>query len=171
MKKLITILFLLVGTIVLAQGTDLSNDYELIEGKVIKWRREIHQNPELSNREFKTAEKIATHLKSLGIAVQTGVAHTGVVGILKGDQPGKVVALRADIDALPVTERNELAFKSTVIAEFLGEQQETEKAKARLLYYYPLEEEEEGAADETKGEEKSDKQQPPAEDSWIGYVS
>ncbi|MBT8292054.1 MAG: amidohydrolase [Eudoraea sp.] len=122
MKKLITILFLLVGTIVLAQGTDLSNDYELIEGKVIKWRREIHQNPELSNREFKTAEKIAAHLKSLGIAVQTGVAHTGVVGILKGDQPGKVVALRADIDALPVTERNDLAFKSTVTAEFLGEQ-------------------------------------------------
>ncbi|NNL00848.1 MAG: amidohydrolase, partial [Eudoraea sp.] len=122
MKKLITILFLLVGTIVLAQGTDLSNDYELIEGKVIKWRREIHQNPELSNREFKTAEKIAAHLKSLGIAVQTGVAHTGVVGILKGDHPGKVVALRADIDALPVTERNDLAFKSTVTAEFLGEQ-------------------------------------------------
>ncbi|WP_297692218.1 amidohydrolase [uncultured Eudoraea sp.] len=122
MKKLITIFFLLVGTIVLAQGTDLSNDYELIEGKVVKWRREIHQNPELSNREFKTAEKIAAHLKSLGIAVQTGVAHTGVVGILKGDQPGKVVALRADIDALPVTERNDLAFKSTVTAEFLGEQ-------------------------------------------------
>ena len=122
MKKLISILFLLVGTTVLAQGTDLSNDYQLIEGKVVKWRRELHQTPELSNREFKTAEKIAAHLNSLGIAVQTGIAHTGVVGILKGDQPGKVVALRADIDALPVTERNDLAFKSTVTAEFLGEQ-------------------------------------------------
>jgi len=122
MKKFITLLFLLVGSIVLAQGKNLSNDYELIEDKVIKWRREIHQNPELSNREFKTAEKIATHLNSLGIAVQTGVAHTGVVGILKGDQPGKVVALRADIDALPVTERNDLAFKSTVRSDFLGEQ-------------------------------------------------
>lgn len=122
MKKLISILFLLVGTTVLAQGTDLSNDYQLIEGKVVKWRRELHQTPELSNREFKTAEKIAAHLNSLGIAVQTGVAHTGVVGVLKGDQPGKVVALRADIDALPVTERNDLAFKSTVTAEFLGEQ-------------------------------------------------
>ena len=122
MKKLITILFLLIGTIVLAQGTDLSNDYELIEGKVIEWRREIHQNPELSNRDFKTAEKIAAHLNSLGIEVQTGVAHTGVVGILKGDQPGKVVALRADIDALPVTERNDLPYKSTVTSEFLGEQ-------------------------------------------------
>ncbi len=75
----------------------------------------------LSKREFKTAEKIAAHLNSLGIAVQTGVAHTGVVGVLKGNQPGKVVALRADIDALPVTERNDLEFKSTVSSEFLGE--------------------------------------------------
>ncbi len=122
MKNLICTLFLLIGTTVLAQGTDLSNDYNRIEEKVIRWRREIHQNPELSNREFKTAEKIAAHLNSLGIAVQTGVAHTGVVGILKGGQPGKVLALRADIDALPVTERNDLAFKSTVTSEFLGEQ-------------------------------------------------
>lgn len=96
-------------------------DYNPIEGKVVEWRRDIHQNPELSNREFKTAAKIAEHLKSLGIETQTGVAHTGVVGILKGSQPGKVVALRADIDALPVTERNELPFKSEVTAEFLGE--------------------------------------------------
>jgi amidohydrolase len=122
MKNLICTLFLLIGTMVLAQGTDLSDDYNRIEEKVIRWRREIHQNPELSNREFKTAEKIAAHLNSLGIAVQTGVAHTGVVGILKGGQPGKVLALRADIDALPVTERNDLAFKSTVTSEFLGEQ-------------------------------------------------
>ncbi|UCD60111.1 MAG: amidohydrolase [Flavobacteriaceae bacterium] len=122
MNKLICVLFLLIGTIVLAQGTDLSIDYNGIGDKVIKWRREIHQNPELSNREFKTAKKIAAHLESLGIVVQTGVAHTGVVGILKGEQPGKVVALRADIDALPVTERNDLAFKSTTTSEFLGEQ-------------------------------------------------
>ena len=79
MNKLIHVLFLLFGTIVLAQGTDLSKDYKLVEGKVIEWRREIHKNPELSNREFKTAEKIAAHLNSLGLAVQTGVAHTGVV--------------------------------------------------------------------------------------------
>ena len=64
-----------------------------IEKKVIKWRRDIHQNPELSNREFKTAAKVAKHLKSLGIDVQTEVAHTGVVGVLKGGKPGKVVAL------------------------------------------------------------------------------
>jgi len=106
----------------MAQNLNLTNDYKLVESKVIEWRREIHQNPELSNREFKTAEKIAAHLNSLGIAVQTGVAHTGVVGVLKGDLPGKVVALRADIDALPVTERNDLEFKSTVTSEFLGEQ-------------------------------------------------
>ncbi|WP_424275676.1 amidohydrolase [Eudoraea sp.] len=105
----------------MAQELDLTNDFKLVEDKVIEWRREIHQNPELSNREFKTAEKIAAHLNSLGIAVQTGVAHTGVVGVLKGNKPGKVVALRADIDALPVTERNDLEFKSTVTSEFLGE--------------------------------------------------
>ncbi len=106
-------------TVVGAQ--QLEKEYEAVADKVIEWRRDIHQNPELSNREFKTAEKIANHLKSLGITVQTNVAHTGVVGILKGKQKGKVVALRADIDALPVTERNDLPFKSTVTAEFLGE--------------------------------------------------
>ncbi|MGJ8737094.1 amidohydrolase [Zobellia laminariae] len=105
---------------ILAQ--DLEKEYKAIESKVIEWRREIHQNPELSNREFKTAEKIAKHLTSLGIEVQTGVAHTGVVGILKGQKPGKVIALRADIDALPVFERNDLPFKSTVVTDFKGEE-------------------------------------------------
>ena len=107
--------------VVSAQGQSLQTAYDNVEPKVIEWRRDIHQHPELSNREFKTAEKIASHLRSLGIDVQTGVAHTGVVGILKGDQPGKVVALRADIDALPVTERNDLPFRSEVTTEFLGE--------------------------------------------------
>ncbi|MEN8667453.1 MAG: amidohydrolase, partial [Flavobacteriaceae bacterium] len=96
--------------------------YTNIEEQVIAWRHDIHQNPELSNREFKTAAKIAAHLKSLGIEIQTGVAKTGVVGLLKGDLPGKVVALRADIDALPVTERNDLPFKSTVKGTFMGEE-------------------------------------------------
>jgi len=99
---------------------ELEAEINDIESKVIEWRRDFHENPELSNREFKTAEKIAKHLKSLGLEVQTGVAKTGVVGILKGDNPGKVVALRADIDALPVTERNELSYKSEVTTEFLG---------------------------------------------------
>ena len=122
MNKLLLLSAFLCGSTAMTQNLNLTNDYKLVESKVIEWRREIHQNPELSNREFKTAEKIAAHLNSLGIAVQTGVAHTGVVGVLKGDLPGKVVALRADIDALPVTERNDLEFKSTVTSEFLGEQ-------------------------------------------------
>ncbi|MGB1448408.1 MAG: amidohydrolase [Flavobacteriaceae bacterium] len=93
-----------------------------LEKKVIQWRHEIHQNPELSNREFKTAEKIASHLRSLGIEVQTGVAHTGVVGLLKGKRPGKVLALRADMDALPVKEDNDLLYKSEVISSFGGQE-------------------------------------------------
>lgn len=112
---------LLMGT-VQGQQWSLEADYKAIEPKVIEWRRDIHQHPELSNREFKTAEKIAAHLKSLGLEVQTGVAHTGVVGILKGKKSGKVVALRADIDALPVYERNDLPFRSEVTSEFLGEE-------------------------------------------------
>jgi len=121
MKKLSFLGMLFFGVFAIAQGPNLQKDYSKIESKVVDWRREIHQNPELGNREFKTAEKIANHLKSLGIEVQTGVAHTGVVGLLKGNKPGKVVALRADIDALPVTERNDLPYKSTVTSEFLGE--------------------------------------------------
>ena len=105
-----------------AQKYNFEKEYKAIEPKVIDWRRDFHQNPELSNREFNTAEKIAVHLKSLGLEVQTGVAKTGVVGILKGNKNGKVIALRADIDALPVTERNNLPFKSTVTSEFLGQE-------------------------------------------------
>lgn len=122
MKTLFLLPVLLSGFFVCAQGPNLEKDYTAIEGKVVEWRRDIHQNPELSNREFKTAEKITEHLKSLGIEVQTGVAHTGVVGLLKGNKPGKVVALRADIDALPVLERNDLPFKSTAKGEYLGEE-------------------------------------------------
>ncbi len=122
MKKVLIAAMLFTGCLAIAQGPKLGKDYAAIEDKVIEWRRDIHQNPELSNREFKTAEKIAEHLKSLGIEVQTGVAHTGVVGILKGKKPGKVVALRADIDALPVLERNDLPFKSTVKGEYNGEE-------------------------------------------------
>lgn len=115
----IGVLLLLFSAFAKAQ-TSFDKDIASVEQKVIEWRRDFHQNPELGNREFKTAKKIAKHLKSLGIDVQTGVAKTGVVGILKGNKPGKVVALRADIDALPVTERNDLAFKSEVTTTFLG---------------------------------------------------
>ena len=83
-----------------------------LERKVIEWRRDFHENPELSNREFRTAEKVANHLRSLGLEVKTGVAHTGVVGLLKGGKPGKVVALRADMDGLPVKEKVDLPFAS-----------------------------------------------------------
>lgn len=93
-----------------------------IEVRMIGWRRDLHQNPELSNREFKTAAKVAEHLKSLGIEVQTGIAHTGVVGILKGAKPGPVIALRADMDALPVVERNNLPFASKEKAMFNGQE-------------------------------------------------
>lgn len=98
----------------------LLQDIEGIEQQVIDWRHYFHENPELSNREFNTAKKIAAHLEGLGLEVKTGIAKTGVVAILKGNNPGKVVALRADIDALPVTERNTLPFKSIVKTTFLG---------------------------------------------------
>lgn len=91
-----------------------------IESKVIEWRRYFHQHPELSNREMKTGAKIAELLQSLGIEVTYPVAKTGVIGILKGDKPGPVVALRADMDGLPITERNSLSFISkekTIYAE------------------------------------------------------
>ncbi|ADV51021.1 carboxypeptidase Ss1 [Cellulophaga algicola DSM 14237] len=120
MNKLVLKGFLLFGFCAFAQNAVSEKDFKSVEQKVIDWRRDFHQYPELSNREFKTAEKIAKHLISLGIEVQTGVAKTGVVGVLKGNKPGKVVALRADIDGLPVTERGDLPFKSKETGEFLG---------------------------------------------------
>ena len=83
---------------------DVDRMADQLESRVIEWRRDIHQNPELGNREFRTAGKVAEHLKALGLEVRTGVAHTGVVAVLRGGKPGPVVALRADMDALPVTE-------------------------------------------------------------------
>jgi amidohydrolase len=120
-KSMKTYLALLLFACSFSYGQNtIEQDIINIEDKVIEWRRHFHENPELSNQEFKTAEKIAAHLKALGLDVQTEVAITGVVGILKGDLPGQVVALRADIDALPVTERNDLPFKSIVETDFLG---------------------------------------------------
>lgn len=93
-----------------------------IEDDVISWRRDIHANPELSNREFRTAGVVAAHLQALGIETRTEVAHTGVVGVLYGGQPGPVVALRADMDALPVTEMVDVPFASKVTAEYNGQE-------------------------------------------------
>ena len=93
-----------------------------MEAQVIQWRRHFHQFPELSNRETKTGAYIAEHLKKLGIEVQYPVAKTGVVGLLKGAKPGPVIALRADIDALPVTERNSLPYASKEKTIFNGQE-------------------------------------------------
>ena len=103
-------------------ATTVDQKVRALEAKIVAWRRDIHQNPELSNREERTAKLVADHLRKLGMEVKTGVAKTGVVGLLKGGKPGPVVALRADMDALPVTEESDLPFKSTVKTEYLGQQ-------------------------------------------------
>ena len=95
---------------------------EAVQPKVVAWRRDFHQNPELSNREVRTSTIVADHLRALGLEVRTGVAKTGVVGVLKGAKPGPVVALRADMDALPVVEETGLPFASTVKTEYNGQQ-------------------------------------------------
>ena len=106
-----------------SSGQDLVNQIaDALEPKVIEWRRDFHQNPELSNREFRTAGIVAAHLRGLGMEVTTEVAFTGVVGILKGAFPGPTVALRADMDALPVKERVDLSFKSEVTSLYRGEE-------------------------------------------------
>ncbi len=123
MKYVSFVTLLIISTNALAQNTPPSLEAKVAEvkQKVITWRRDFHEHPELSNREFNTAKKVADHLRSLGIEVRTGIAKTGVVGILKGGKPGPVVALRADMDALPVTERNNLPYKSTVTADYNGQ--------------------------------------------------
>jgi amidohydrolase len=105
----------------LPRAGDLERRIEAVMPKVITWRRDIHQHPELSNREFRTAELVARHLTALGLEVRTGVAHTGVIGILNGGRPGPTVALRADMDGLPVTELVDLPFKSTERTEYNGQ--------------------------------------------------
>ena len=126
---LIIILFLGIQWPVLAQQEDPQKLYEEIDkqtdkifDQVVDWRRHFHQNPELSNREEETAKYIADYLRDLGIKVETGVAHTGVVGVLEGGKKGPVVGLRADIDALPVKERADVPFKSTKTTTYLGKE-------------------------------------------------
>jgi amidohydrolase len=103
----------------------ISDDIDAATAKimpqVIKWRRYLHEHPELSNREFNTSKLVADELRRLGIEVRTGIAKTGVVGVLKGGLPGPVIGLRADMDALPVTERVDVPFKSTVTSEYNGQ--------------------------------------------------
>ena len=102
--------------------SSLDQQAKEMEAKVIDWRRHFHQNPELSNREFKTGAKIAEHLKSLGLEVKYPVAKTGAIGILRTGKPGPVLALRADIDGLPVVERNSLPFASKAKGEYQGQE-------------------------------------------------
>lgn len=123
MRKIFLLTFLSFNSLVFCQvNTKLQSKVDQqaieIEQKVITWRRHFHQYPELSNREFKTAAYVAEHLKGLGLEIQTQVAHTGVVALLKTGKPGPVIALRADMDALPVTERNNLPFASKEKAIF-----------------------------------------------------
>ena len=99
--------------------TEISNS---IESEVIDLRHHFHQNPELSNREYETAEKITQYLENLDLLVETGIAHTGVVAILKGGKPGPVVALRADMDALPITEKTNLPYASIKRTNYNGKE-------------------------------------------------
>ncbi len=110
-----------VPTFAVDMSAEISAATAKVMPQVVEWRRYIHQHPELGNREFETAKFVAEHLRKLGLEVRTGIAKTGVVGILKGGQPGHVIGLRADMDGLPVTERVDVPFKSTVKAEYNGQ--------------------------------------------------
>jgi amidohydrolase len=127
MKKNLLIPIFAVASVIASAQTTQTDAYlqaaiDKIESKFISWRRDFHQHPELGNHEFRTAKIIADHLRSLGIEVKENVAKTGVVGILRGGKPGPVIGLRADMDALPVTERSELSFASKEKTEYKGQE-------------------------------------------------
>ncbi|MEQ8524167.1 amidohydrolase [Gracilimonas sp.] len=127
MKKACSLIVLFLFTLTaFAQSNQLKKIIDKradeIEQQVIEWRRHFHENPELSNREFETSAYIAEFLRELGLEVETGVAHTGVVALLEGSQPGPVIALRADMDALPVTERTDVPFKSVATGMYQGKE-------------------------------------------------
>ena len=104
-----------------AQRAEVTAAAQRLQGKVVAWRRDIHQHPELGNREVRTAKLVADHLRALGLTPKTGIATTGVTAVLKGGRPGPRIALRADMDALPVTERVDLPFASKATTTFRGE--------------------------------------------------
>jgi amidohydrolase len=105
-----------------ANAADMESALQAVDAKVIAWRRDLHQNPELSNREVRTSRIVAEHLKKLGLTVETGIARTGVVALLDTGKPGHTIALRADMDALPVVERVDVPFKSVAKANYRGEE-------------------------------------------------
>src|SRR4249919_3387186 len=116
-------ILILTGSVLSAQDplARIEQEAAKVAPAVTGIRHQIHQNPELSNREEKTAALVADYLRKLGLEVRTGVAHHGVVALLKGGRPGPVVAVRADMDALPVTEQVNLPFTSKVRATYLGQ--------------------------------------------------
>ena len=119
-KTLVTILVFFSFNIDANLKETLEKDLDNLMTKVIEWRHDIHENPELGNREFRTATKVADHLTSLGMDVETGIAHTGVVGLLTGDLPGPTIAIRADMDALPVVEKTGLPYASKIKTTYMG---------------------------------------------------
>ena len=121
MKRILFYVFLLSSVNLVADLTsNLNNNLDSLMEKVIEWRHDIHEHPELGNREFRTSKKIEEHLRSLGMQVETKIAYTGLVGMLEGDLPGPTIALRADMDALPVEEKTGLPFASKVRTTYLG---------------------------------------------------
>ena len=122
MRVLATVALLALPRAVSAQASPLDAVIARVAPQAVAARQSIHRNPELGNREFETAKIIAAHLRLRGMEVKTGVAHTGVVGILRGGRPGPVVAVRADMDALPVTEATDVPYKSTVKSTYNGQQ-------------------------------------------------
>jgi len=124
MRALLMLFSLFISSLSFAQQETIrqkiSAAADKLEPKIVEWRRDFHQHPELGNNEVRTAGIVAKHLESLGLEVRTGVAKTGVVGVLKGGKPGPVIGLRADMDALPVTERNDLPFASKVTTMYNG---------------------------------------------------
>src|SRR5256885_724185 len=124
--RYLAILFLTAPVALAAQSTAFDAEVDrralAVNDRVVAWRRDVHEHPELSGQETRTAALVADHLRKLGIQVRTGVGGTGVVGVLKGGRPGPVVALRADMDALPVTEEVDLPFRSTVRTQFNGQE-------------------------------------------------
>src|SRR6201996_1914104 len=126
MKKLYFFLLCAFTVPAFAQTSVLKNKVakkaDSLQSQIVAWRRDFHEHPELGNHEVRTSGIIAKHLQSLGLEVKTGVATTGVVGILRGGNPGPVVALRADMDALPITERTDVPFASKVKTMYMGQE-------------------------------------------------
>ena len=125
--KIITLFIALLFTSLVFSSTErlegkLDRNLDSLMKKVVAWRHDLHQFPELSNREFRTAEKVTKHLQNLGLEVTTGIAHTGVVAILEGGKPGPLVALRADMDGLPVVEMTGLPFASKERDNYNGQE-------------------------------------------------